>query len=638
MSVVTPAPRCASVCDFQDLHTSGGIRTCTKPSGHIGRASHNDSLWHLCQDCTKRSIDDLVAECDRMKKEPTMPPRKTKSPAAPAPAAAAPVIAPPTALTEISVAELFASPTNPRKTFDPAALEELAASIRAEGLIQPITVRPLGQDEGLRMYEIVSGERRYRASKLAGRDTVTCVVRDLTDEQALLVQLAENAQRSDVHPLEEADGYRALLEMRPAGNRQAAIERIAEEVGKAPTTVAQRLALCGLIEPAREAYRAGEITGRAAVLLARIPDPDAQATALEKLRPRFEGDNPRTEREVKQIVSMLHMHPLADATFDVHDAKLVKTAGPCSSCPHLAGNARMLFAEEESPHATCTKPSCWATKTNAAQLRALEQAREAGLEVVETAKVYPTWARLDEQVTRGCAWVTLDEPVDDTGPDERTWGEFLGEHAPAATGVVVAPSGRVREIWQRTDLAAAARAAGLKIRKAPKPTPGPGAPREREESREFNREQRVRAEVGRALVAGVRETALREGPTPEILRGVLDGVAELLFSGYPPLEISDAWELPQGHGSSAPEMVKRWKGLDTNELLADLVELIQLGLIDNAADVVHPEQRPWRIHLGHFANGYEAMAEDVRKRLTAEETPAPKTDEKAKPARKGKKA
>src|SRR5215217_9463763 len=101
----------------------------------------------------------------------------------------------------IPIGQLQESPTNPRRTFSEDALYELADSIRAlGGLVQPIVVRPLDIDA----YEVVAGARRFRAAKLAGLDALDARVMELTDEQAIEVQLVENAQRADVHPYEEA--------------------------------------------------------------------------------------------------------------------------------------------------------------------------------------------------------------------------------------------------------------------------------------------------------------------------------------------------------------------------------------------------------------------------------------------------
>ncbi|MGA3035714.1 MAG: ParB/RepB/Spo0J family partition protein, partial [Terracidiphilus sp.] len=107
----------------------------------------------------------------------------------------------------VPLANLNESANNPRRTFDPAALNELAESIRTQGLLSPLLVRP----KGPHTYEIVAGARRYRAAQLAGLESVPVRIVELTDAQAIETSIVENLIRADVHPMEEATGFRALL-------------------------------------------------------------------------------------------------------------------------------------------------------------------------------------------------------------------------------------------------------------------------------------------------------------------------------------------------------------------------------------------------------------------------------------------
>lgn len=112
----------------------------------------------------------------------------------------------------VGVHTLASSPTNPRKTFDPTQMAELVQSVKEHGILTPILVRcwPANQTYSgdFPMYEVVAGERRFRAAKAAGFYLMPALVRDLTDTQVLEIQVIENLQRADLHPLEEADGYR----------------------------------------------------------------------------------------------------------------------------------------------------------------------------------------------------------------------------------------------------------------------------------------------------------------------------------------------------------------------------------------------------------------------------------------------
>ena len=137
---------------------------------------------------------------------------------------------------------LAESGTNPRRIFDDESLKELAESIRAQGVLSPLLVRPITEQS----FEIVAGARRYRAAQIAEAETVPVRIVNLTDAEALEAQLIENLQRRDVHPLEEARGFKALLSLQEP---TYSIEQIAAKVGKTPAYVAS---LCG--QPHKDAY------------------------------------------------------------------------------------------------------------------------------------------------------------------------------------------------------------------------------------------------------------------------------------------------------------------------------------------------------------------------------------------------
>ncbi len=147
----------------------------------------------------------------------------------------------------------------PRKQFDEDALMELADSIRQHGVIQPLLVRPL--DNG--MYQLVAGERRWRASRMAGLMEVPVVIRDLSDHEAMEIALIENLQRKDLNVIEEAMGYRQLME-----KYDMTQEKVAERVGKSRPAVANALRLLNLPEQVIDMVKAGEVTaGHARALL-----------------------------------------------------------------------------------------------------------------------------------------------------------------------------------------------------------------------------------------------------------------------------------------------------------------------------------------------------------------------------------
>ncbi|PLX74416.1 MAG: chromosome partitioning protein ParB [Azoarcus sp.] len=147
----------------------------------------------------------------------------------------------------------------PRTRMDPGSLEELAASIKAQGVMQPILVRLVGEDE----YEIIAGERRWRAAQIAGLDEVPCLVREIPDEAALAMSLIENIQREDLNPLEEAGGIQRLIDEFAMTHQQAA-----DAVGRSRPAASNLLRLLNLAKPVQELLMAGDIDmGHASALL-----------------------------------------------------------------------------------------------------------------------------------------------------------------------------------------------------------------------------------------------------------------------------------------------------------------------------------------------------------------------------------
>jgi len=163
---------------------------------------------------------------------------------------------------QMALAELRVSPLQPRRVFDEATLSELAASIAEKGVLQPLLVRPC--EDG---YEIVAGERRFRAAQQAGLDRVPVVVRELSDQETLEIAIVENLQREDLNPVEEARAFRQLMGY---GLTQ---EAVAQAVGKSRSAVANTLRLLTLPAAAQEALEAGVISaGHARAILSQRPE------------------------------------------------------------------------------------------------------------------------------------------------------------------------------------------------------------------------------------------------------------------------------------------------------------------------------------------------------------------------------
>jgi ParB family transcriptional regulator, chromosome partitioning protein len=173
-------------------------------------------------------------------------------------------------LKRVPIEQLRPNARNPRKTFSEDNLEELAHSIRDRGVLQPIIVRAM-RGEGA-TYEIVAGERRWRAAQRAGVHDLPVVVVDATDKQALEIAIVENVQRTDLNPLEEAEGYNRLI-----GEFEYSHHDLGQAIGKSRSYVSNALRLLKLPEQARSLLAKGEISAGHARALLSLPDPDSVA-------------------------------------------------------------------------------------------------------------------------------------------------------------------------------------------------------------------------------------------------------------------------------------------------------------------------------------------------------------------------
>jgi len=281
-------------------------------------------------------------------------PKPTSTNGAPPPA-----IAPSEEFDRLPVNVLRESPTNPRKTFDAKKLAELAASVKEHGIVEPLVTRPLADGS----YEVIAGARRLRACKMAELALVPCIIRHrLTDKQVLEIQTIENVQREDVHELEEANGYKLLIDQ--AGYT---VESIAEKIGKTVSYVYQRLKLAELSKQAQDKFWQGEITAGHAVQIARLQPADQKAaidvcTGFQSMSVRELGDWIKRE---------IHRN-LTAAPFDAKSVDLVAAAGACTACPKRSGTALYADIREKDQ---CMDPGCFQRKIEAHIERSLRSAK-----------------------------------------------------------------------------------------------------------------------------------------------------------------------------------------------------------------------------------------------------------------------
>jgi ParB/RepB/Spo0J family partition protein len=446
----------------------------------------------------------------------------------------------------VPLALIHPSPTNPRKTFDEAALQELAESIKAHGVLQAVLLRPEpmsarlgrgGSPAGPETFELVVGERRYRAAKLAGLTQVPASVRELSDREVLEIQVIENDQRSDVTPLERAEGYAALVE-----RHGVSVEDLARRVGKSESTIRSLLKLRQLPPLAREALERGHLPAATAELIARVPgaadrerlacevligedhySPDNNVQALEKeARERMaEGWQPLSYRATRDEIRQHYVVELGKAPFSRKSLDLVPEAGSCDACPKRAGNLAQadLFAAEDYAGVRadcCTDPSCYRRKAEAHGKRLLEEAERKGRKVLteaEAAKLFNKWqpTRLDHSSD----YVDLADNTHETGKTA-SYKKLVGKQLAGETVVAVDPAGNVHELVPKASAAKV-----LREEHGVKPPPGTAGRGARQT--DFDREaakRRAAAKAGKA--AAFAANALVAGQAAEAL-AVVDG-------------------------------------------------------------------------------------------------------------------
>jgi ParB family chromosome partitioning protein len=241
-----------------------------------------------------RGLDALLSSA-----RPAAPPADAPTASAPAAPAAA-VRLPETGLREVPVDLLRRGKYQPRFDMREESLAELAESIKAQGVVQPIVVRPLPNPSGAEtQYEIVAGERRWRAAQMVGLATIPAVIRDIPDEAAVAVALIENIQRENLNPIEEARSLHRLIEEFGLTHADAA-----EAVGRSRVTVTNLLRLLELPRPVRELLELRELDMGHARALLGLESPELQAEVAE--RARKQGWSVReTESAVRKLAAPL---------------------------------------------------------------------------------------------------------------------------------------------------------------------------------------------------------------------------------------------------------------------------------------------------------------------------------------------
>jgi len=251
----------------------------------------------------------------------------------------------------IKLSQIKTSDTNPRQTS--SNVLELSESMAEQGLIQPIIVRMVGKDQ----YECVVGSRRLAAAQLLAWKEITCIVQEYGDEQVAEIQLVENLQREDVHPMEEARAIKNMMDKSP----KLTAKHIADRIGKTEKFVRQRHALNNLCDTVKNEFIAGKLNLAQANLFATV-DHEKQMEVLKRaINGSIDDDSRYYDSATRVKAYIKNMFKFLDGAFFPRGLEYAGEIA-CSKCPHNSGTGNNLFDFEESDGAMCSNATCFAKK------------------------------------------------------------------------------------------------------------------------------------------------------------------------------------------------------------------------------------------------------------------------------------
>lgn len=354
----------------------------------------------------------------------------------------------PQMLRMIPINNIEPSPTNPRKHFDPQKLQELADSIIEHGLVEPILVRPVEKSFLLDdCFQLVAGERRWRAAKIAGLTQIEAKVRDLDDKAVLEIQFIENLQRADLSAIEEAEGYKRLLD-----EHGYTADGLAAKLGKSKSYVYGRLKLCALPPAAMDAVERGDLPATIGELIGRLPSMEMREQFWNQEFEDYDREwfEMPSFREVKETIERRFMRELKGSPFSQTDGKLIPGVPSCAKCPKKTGNDRANYPDGRAD--LCTDVPCFQAKVQAHVEREAEKAKRAGANVLDEAETKKIF-----QGTENKSWLTNegrkkyfesdDEPWQTS--DDRKYKDLLDGHMTPV--VAVDPQGESHVLYPRAE-------------------------------------------------------------------------------------------------------------------------------------------------------------------------------------------
>ncbi len=483
----------------------------------------------------------------------------------------------------VDLSRLVPSTVSRRKKLED--LDGLAESIRSQGILQPLRGRPYRSAkrmDGAELVEVIFGHRRFEAATKAGLQQVPVIVQEATDDQVRRMQAAENLQRQNPTPLEEAEAYQ---ELEDAGLPPA---EIAATVGRSLSYVLQRRKLLALSSRCRKALARGQVTVGVAEYLARmLPRHEDQEHALDRMADgRFASADagidpgPPTLDVAREVIAEL-IRPLAHAPFaaELGDKTLVPKAGSCNDCPKRTGTQRDLFGAD-SKDDRCLDESCWDQKIEAFNARLSSGIKAMGGEVLSQAHSNRILDAETGEVKAGSGWL---DPSDKAN-GKTSWSTLLAElPKKVPTSVAFDSHKRPHLVVREADARKALERAGVKLPPAAK-TPGEakakkGSAKKTSSSSDW-KEKWEREEAARKVRES--EAKVLEGAAVEVFDQVLEhvsgkGLGEGVLRVLVELAVADmktSWSLKTYSKERRERVVRACAGKlhNAKELLVALVD------------------------------------------------------------------
>lgn len=537
------------------------------------------------------------------------------------------------------IGEVVPSLTN-RPVREDDDLLATAATMKVVGVLQPILVRPLpasrladtfeSPETRKAKYEIIAGERRFQAAKIAGLKSVPILLKNADDANALIMQLVENLHRKDLNPLEEARGVQRLID-----DHNFTREEAADTLKKSRTHVFETLRLLTLCPEALAAVEQGTLKRSMALLVVQRPTQPMQAEFCKRILTEGPDNGPMSYRSAADLARRKYMTDLAQAPFPLDDANLCHSAGACSSCPKRTGANPELW--DKSNADICTDIACFASKKDAHYERLQRQAAERGQKVIsgrEAREIMPT----DNASPAG--YMLLDKPSQGTNAPLR---QVLGQEISATKVVLIeTPSGGYVEAVSTRAAGAALEAQGKA--KAEKAKAGAKAREPSKDELEADYQRRWRLLAVLKVIEGLRNDAdpdaLERMPNIVAYRVMLnmahetdDDTLQFIFnlpSGFDDSELKEAIKTAASLGPRGQNMILMMMTADIDSEPLYERPVNEANYLETLAPIAQVDLEAIKAEV------QSAMVSEAEARATATTASDAKPVDKAKPALKGK--